>query len=214
MPNWYRGFPNLVYWSMEQFNYPLPSRRSKGWDQGKFPCILISSGRISDAVKACINMHKCYSATSCYFFLLWIIHKVLQKSGSVQSCPPLPWKCSKLYFVPRWRNWKTRCMCVLLVPSKVSILSHPSVLQVHGQKAAWEDPVEWVRDTLPWPSAQQDQSKLYHLPPPSVGPHSIVSPPEERSGKDSTPNSLESDPLVCFQLANEISCYWFFAQEN
>lgn len=72
-----------------------------------------------------------------------------------------------------------------------------SFLQVHGQKAAWEDPVEWVRDTLPWPSAQQDQSKLYHLPPPSVGPHSIVSPPEERSGKDTTPNSLESDPLVC-----------------
>lgn len=98
------------------------------------------------------------------------------------------------------------CVCCLSLAS-VSILSHPSVLQVHGQKAAWEDPVEWVRDTLPWPSAQQDQSKLYHLPPPSVGPHSIVSPPEERSGKDSTPNSLESDPLVCFQLANENSCY-------
>ncbi|KAF7239001.1 Neuron navigator 1 [Varanus komodoensis] len=73
-------------------------------------------------------------------------------------------------------------------------------IKVHGQKAAWEDPVEWVRDTLPWPSAQQDQSKLYHLPPPSVGPHSIVSPPEERSGKDSTPNSLESDPLMAMLL--------------
>ncbi|XP_070601821.1 neuron navigator 1 isoform X3 [Erythrolamprus reginae] len=73
-------------------------------------------------------------------------------------------------------------------------------IKVHGQKAAWEDPVEWVRDTLPWPSAQQDQSKLYHLPPPSVGPHNIVSPPEERSGKDSTPNSLESDPLMAMLL--------------
>ncbi|XP_033008981.1 neuron navigator 1 isoform X3 [Lacerta agilis] len=73
-------------------------------------------------------------------------------------------------------------------------------IKVHGQKAAWEDPVEWVRDTLPWPSAQQDQSKLYHLPPPSVGPHSIVSPPEERSGKDTTPNSLESDPLMAMLL--------------
>lgn len=69
-------------------------------------------------------------------------------------------------------------------------------LQVHGQKAAWEDPVEWVRDTLPWPSAQQDQSKLYHLPPPTVGPHSIASPPEDRTVKDSTPSSLDSDPLV------------------
>uniref|UniRef100_A0A8D0GSM7 Neuron navigator 1 n=1 Tax=Sphenodon punctatus TaxID=8508 RepID=A0A8D0GSM7_SPHPU len=68
-------------------------------------------------------------------------------------------------------------------------------IKVHGQKAAWEDPVEWVRDTLPWPSAQQDQSKLYHLPPPSMGPHSTVSPPEERSGKDTTPSSLDSDPL-------------------
>ncbi|XP_053099534.1 neuron navigator 1 isoform X2 [Hemicordylus capensis] len=73
-------------------------------------------------------------------------------------------------------------------------------IKVHGQKAAWEDPVEWVRDTLPWPSAQQDQSKLYHLPPPSVGPHSTVSPPEERSGKDTTPSSLESDPLMAMLL--------------
>lgn len=68
--------------------------------------------------------------------------------------------------------------------------------QVHGQKAAWEDPVEWVRDTLPWPSAQQDQSKLYHLPPPTIGPHSTVSPPEERTVKDTTPSSLDADPLV------------------
>ncbi|KGL76436.1 Neuron navigator 1, partial [Tinamus guttatus] len=69
-------------------------------------------------------------------------------------------------------------------------------LKVHGQKAAWEDPVEWVRDTLPWPSAQQDQSKLYHLPPPTVGPHSTVSPAEERTVKDTTPSSLDADPLV------------------
>ncbi|XP_027801381.1 neuron navigator 1 isoform X6 [Marmota flaviventris] len=73
-------------------------------------------------------------------------------------------------------------------------------IKVHGQKAAWEDPVEWVRDTLPWPSAQQDQSKLYHLPPPTVGPHSIASPPEDRTVKDSTPNSLDSDPLMAMLL--------------
>ncbi|XP_055966486.1 neuron navigator 1 isoform X3 [Sorex fumeus] len=73
-------------------------------------------------------------------------------------------------------------------------------IKVHGQKAAWEDPVEWVRDTLPWPSAQQDQSKLYHLPPPTVGPHSIASPPEDRTVKDSTPSSLDSDPLMAMLL--------------
>ncbi|XP_054432485.1 neuron navigator 1 [Pteronotus mesoamericanus] len=73
-------------------------------------------------------------------------------------------------------------------------------VKVHGQKAAWEDPVEWVRDTLPWPSAQQDQSKLYHLPPPPVGPHSIASPPEDRTVKDCTPSSLESDPLMAMLL--------------
>ncbi|NXJ68472.1 NAV1 protein, partial [Rostratula benghalensis] len=73
-------------------------------------------------------------------------------------------------------------------------------LKVHGQKAAWEDPVEWVRDTLPWPSAQQDQSKLYHLPPPTIGPHSSVSPPEERTVKDTTPSSLDSDPLMAMLL--------------
>ncbi|XP_045673064.1 neuron navigator 1 isoform X2 [Phyllostomus hastatus] len=73
-------------------------------------------------------------------------------------------------------------------------------VKVHGQKAAWEDPVEWVRDTLPWPSAQQDQSKLYHLPPPTVGPHSMASPPEDRTVKDCTPSSLESDPLMAMLL--------------
>ncbi|KAM6237110.1 neuron navigator 1 isoform 2-T2 [Porphyrio hochstetteri] len=73
-------------------------------------------------------------------------------------------------------------------------------LKVHGQKAAWEDPVEWVRDTLPWPSAQQDQSKLYHLPPPTIGPHSTISPPEERTVKDTTPSSLDSDPLMAMLL--------------
>ncbi|KAM8813180.1 neuron navigator 1 isoform 7-T7 [Rhynchonycteris naso] len=73
-------------------------------------------------------------------------------------------------------------------------------IKVHGQKAAWEDPVEWVRDTLPWPSAQQDQSKLYHLPPPTVGPHSMASPPEDRTVKDCTPSSLESDPLMAMLL--------------
>ena len=84
---------------------------------------------------------------------------------------------------------------LLPVDSSASTHISPSI-QVHGQKAAWEDPVEWVRDTLPWPSAQQDQSKLYHLPPPTVGPHSIASPPEDRTVKDSTPSSLDSDPLV------------------
>ncbi|XP_042635918.1 neuron navigator 1 isoform X4 [Catharus ustulatus] len=81
-------------------------------------------------------------------------------------------------------------------------------LKVHGQKAAWEDPVEWVRDTLPWPSAQQDQSKLYHLPPPTIGPHSAVSPPEERTVKDTTPSSLDSDPLVCWPTGGAGRSWW------
>lgn len=63
--------------------------------------------------------------------------------------------------------------------------------------------MEWVRDTLPWPSAQQDQSKLYHLPPPTIGPHSTVSPPEERSAKDTTPSSLDADPLVWLRRAGK-----------
>lgn len=68
-----------------------------------------------------------------------------------------------------------------------------NVFQVHGQKAVWEDPVEWVRGTLPWPNAQQDQSRLFHLPPPSIGPQSE----EKKPPKDTPPPStLESDPLV------------------
>lgn len=68
--------------------------------------------------------------------------------------------------------------------------------QVHGQKAVWEDPVEWVRGTLPWPSAQQDQAKLFHLPPPSVASSSPGQPLEERPHKETPPSSMESDPLV------------------
>lgn len=64
---------------------------------------------------------------------------------------------------------------------------------MHGHKAVWEDPVEWVRGTLPWPNAQQDQSRLFHLPPPSIGPPSE----DKKPPKDTPPPStLESDPLV------------------
>lgn len=53
--------------------------------------------------------------------------------------------------------------------------------------------MEWVRGTLPWPNAQQDQSRLFHLPPPSIGPLSA----ENKPPKDTPPPStLESDPLV------------------
>lgn len=53
--------------------------------------------------------------------------------------------------------------------------------------------MEWVRGTLPWPNAQQDQSRLFHLPPPTIGPPSE----EKRPPKDTPPPStLEADPLV------------------
>ncbi|OCT94602.1 neuron navigator 1 isoform X2 [Xenopus laevis] len=73
-------------------------------------------------------------------------------------------------------------------------------IKVHGHKAAWEDPVEWVRDTLPWPMAQQDQSKLLHLPQPTVSTHHSTSPPREHSIKDSPTTSLETDPLMVMLL--------------
>ncbi|KAM8830446.1 LOW QUALITY PROTEIN: neuron navigator 1 [Synchiropus picturatus] len=71
-------------------------------------------------------------------------------------------------------------------------------IKVRGQKAVWEDPVEWVRGTLPWPDAQQDQARLFHLPPPSVAAHS-----EERRKpvRDTPPPSaLDSDPLMAMLL--------------
>ncbi|XP_016333345.1 neuron navigator 1-like, partial [Sinocyclocheilus anshuiensis] len=68
-------------------------------------------------------------------------------------------------------------------------------IKVHGQKSVWEDPVEWVRGSLPWPSAQQDQAKLFHLPPPSTGPGSPSQPGDDRPHKETPPSSVESDPL-------------------
>uniref|UniRef100_A0A7N8X1H3 Neuron navigator 1 n=1 Tax=Mastacembelus armatus TaxID=205130 RepID=A0A7N8X1H3_9TELE len=73
-------------------------------------------------------------------------------------------------------------------------------IKVHGHKAVWEDPVEWVRGTLPWPSAQQDQAKLFHLPPPSIGSSSPGQPCEERPHKETPPSSMESDPLMAMLL--------------
>ncbi|XP_045931978.1 neuron navigator 1 isoform X10 [Micropterus dolomieu] len=73
-------------------------------------------------------------------------------------------------------------------------------IKVHGQKAVWEDPVEWVRGTLPWPSAQQDQAKLFHLPPPSIGSSSPGQTCEERPHKETPPSSMESDPLMAMLL--------------
>uniref|UniRef100_A0A3B3SIB2 Neuron navigator 1 n=1 Tax=Paramormyrops kingsleyae TaxID=1676925 RepID=A0A3B3SIB2_9TELE len=73
-------------------------------------------------------------------------------------------------------------------------------IKIHGQKAAWEDPVEWVRGTLPWPSAQQDQAKLVHLPPPTMAPGGVGQPSEDRVGKENLPSSMESDPLMAMLL--------------
>ncbi|XP_053492507.1 neuron navigator 1 isoform X2 [Ictalurus furcatus] len=73
-------------------------------------------------------------------------------------------------------------------------------IKAHGQKAVWEDPVEWVRDSLPWPSAQQDQAKLFHLPPPSTGPASPSQVGDERPHKETPPSSMESDPLMAMLL--------------
>ncbi|XP_067316596.1 neuron navigator 1 isoform X2 [Pseudorasbora parva] len=72
-------------------------------------------------------------------------------------------------------------------------------IKVHGQKSVWEDPVEWVRGSLPWPSAQQDQAKLFHLPPPSTGPGSPNQPADDRTHKE-TPSSVDSDPLMAMLL--------------
>lgn len=62
--------------------------------------------------------------------------------------------------------------------------------------------MEWVRDTLPWPSAQQDQAKLFHLPPPTTGPNAaptLQQPSDDRSNKDLP--TMESDPLVSVQYS-------------
>ncbi|XP_070694905.1 neuron navigator 1 [Pempheris klunzingeri] len=84
-------------------------------------------------------------------------------------------------------------------------------IKVHGQKAVWEDPVEWVRGTLPWPNAQQDQSRLFHLPPPSIGPAS-----EEKKAPKETPppSTLESDPLMAMLLKLQESANYIESPER
>ncbi|KAM8862509.1 neuron navigator 1 isoform 2-T3 [Spinachia spinachia] len=84
-------------------------------------------------------------------------------------------------------------------------------IKVHGQKAVWEDPVEWVRGTLPWPNAQQDQSRLFHLPPPSV----CLLNEEKKPPKDTPPPStLESDPLMAMLLKLQESANYIESPER
>ncbi|KAL0978787.1 hypothetical protein UPYG_G00175180 [Umbra pygmaea] len=77
-------------------------------------------------------------------------------------------------------------------------------IKVHGQKAVWEDPVEWVRGSLPWPSAQQDQAKLFHLPPPSTtsgGPAQHSEASARPLNKETPPSSMDTlDPLMAMLL--------------
>ncbi|XP_039545829.1 neuron navigator 1 isoform X6 [Pimephales promelas] len=90
-------------------------------------------------------------------------------------------------------------------------------VKVHGQKAAWEDPVEWVRDTLPWPSAQQDQAKLFHLPPPTTGPNSastLQQTSDDRSKKDTSLPTMESDPLMAMLLKLQESANYIESPER
>ncbi|XP_071993333.1 neuron navigator 1 isoform X2 [Engystomops pustulosus] len=105
------------------------------------------------------------------------------------SCP-IGMEDFRVWFIDLWNN------------SIIPYLSEGAKdgLKVHGQRAAWEDPVEWVRHTLPWPLAQQDQSKLLHLPQPNTGISLSASSPREHIVKESPPASLESDPLMAMLL--------------
>ncbi|XP_051517746.1 neuron navigator 1-like isoform X2 [Myxocyprinus asiaticus] len=89
-------------------------------------------------------------------------------------------------------------------------------VKVHGQKAAWEDPVEWVRDTLPWPSAQQDQAKLFHLPPPTTSPNAAPTQQlsDNRSSKDTSLPTMESDPLMAMLLKLQESANYIESPER
>lgn len=84
-------------------------------------------------------------------------------------------------------------------------------IKVHGQKAVWEDPVEWVRGTLPWPNAQQDQARLFHLPPPTIGlPSEEKKPPKDTP----PPSTLESDPLMAMLLKLQESANYIESPER
>ncbi|XP_024914903.1 neuron navigator 1-like isoform X4 [Cynoglossus semilaevis] len=85
-------------------------------------------------------------------------------------------------------------------------------MKVHGQRAVWEDPVEWVRGTLPWPNAQQDQSRLFHLPPPSI---TASCSEEKKLAKDTPPaSSLDSDPLMAMLLKLQESANYIESPEQ
>ncbi|XP_007892395.1 neuron navigator 1 isoform X4 [Callorhinchus milii] len=73
-------------------------------------------------------------------------------------------------------------------------------IKTYGKKAMWEDPSKWVKDTLPWSTALQDRSKIFHLPPQNTGSQVTGPPTDTRKVKETAPSSLESDPLMTMLL--------------
>ncbi|XP_051516516.1 neuron navigator 1-like [Myxocyprinus asiaticus] len=116
--------------------------------------------------------------------------------------------------LPKFRSWFIDLWNQSIIPYLQE--GAKDGVKVHGQKAAWEDPVEWVRDTLPWPSAQQDQAKLFHLPPPTTSPNAAPAqqPSDDRSSKDTAQHTMESDPLMAMLLKLQESANYIESPER
>ncbi|XP_072512560.1 neuron navigator 1 isoform X2 [Salminus brasiliensis] len=103
--------------------------------------------------------------------------------------------------IAEFRSWFIDLWNQSIIPYLQEGAKDGTKLRVHSQKAVWEDPVEWVRSTLPWPSAQQDQVKLFHLPPPTAGLNTATQQPNcDRPNKATQSISMNSDPLIAMLL--------------
>lgn len=80
----------------------------------------------------------------------------------------------------------------------MTALTPPSVLQLYGKRAAWEDPSKWVNDTYPWNAAalHREGQSLLQLRPEDVGYDGYSSSKEGASSKQVSQSDTEGDPLV------------------
>ena len=79
-------------------------------------------------------------------------------------------------------------------------------LQLYGRRAPWEDPVDWVIESYPWPQ-QDNQEQLLRLRPEDVGYDTQGSAPGSAKSTQggAAQSDVEGDPLVRKQYKQIIS---------
>lgn len=105
---------------------------------------------------------------------------------------PMDYKLAQNWFIELWNNH--------LVPFLIETIKEG--LQIYGTKTAWEDPKQWLTETMPWFHDFNVINSLYSIEADAVGIDSMQSDKKSTSTKSDIENELDDD------AANEYKCVY------